>query len=141
MRTASGASVPSRPFATGSRRRDLLAFGVLLLCAVATAPLLRVYYRVTFFDVHVVRVEPGGIRSPRPVPPFLRAPSHLASRRPEETLRAIDRGIQTYMREDPGFAMDPPGTLYEWTVRLGENSLSPERTYVLRRVSGAPPSP
>ena len=129
-------------YATSSRRGDLVAFGLLAGWIVATAPLLRVYHRVTAFQVALVRVEPDGRRVRLSTPEPVRRAWPLAYREPAVALAGLRQVIRRYGREDPGIAAAAPGTRFEWTIRWSANSLRLDREVtILHGAAGAPRGP
>jgi len=115
---------PARAFCLGTRSRDLTACAVLAVLVLAGAPLLAVYYRATATEVAVVRIDPGGRRTPVPVPrSFWRdgLRTRVIRARPAEAMGILQQRIETIMRGHRDFARAHPGTQYEWTIRYSDS--------------------
>jgi hypothetical protein len=106
---------PSRPcLVTGSRRSDIALLLAFLALALAAAPWLRVYYRITAFELELTRIEAGGERTPVALPPQLDAAEHW-NRKPDDALLRIERAFRQ-------LAAAEPRTRLELTVRYSFNS-------------------
>lgn len=122
-------------YATKRRGLDLLAIGAVLAVILVSALALPVYYRVTVYDVRVVRVDAAGARAVIPTPSALSRPSRLALGKPEGVVAELERRIEHSMRTDTPFSS--PGASYEWTIRWSQNSARLDRSKVLTRPGGA----
>jgi hypothetical protein len=106
---------------TGSKRADLLIFGVLLGLLLLKAPHLRVYYRVTVVQVKVERVDPAGSRTPLPTPEEFQRPGKGRWRGDQVQGRLVPM-IQDFMKTSEWGRTARPGTRFEWSLRWSEDS-------------------
>jgi hypothetical protein len=133
IHAASAPAAEASRYCLGSRRRDLLALGVLALLVLAGSPFVCVYHRVTLMELSIVRIEPDGRRTPMPTPPSLsRRPARpwAVQRGPASAVRGLEARVRRLMRAEPAFATAPPGTRFEWTIRYSENSARLDRSAV-----------
>lgn len=123
---AATTSIPEQPaFVTNSRRGDLLLFGLFLAVSLAAAPWLRVYYRITSFEVELTRLSANGERTAAPLPSEFDFGEYW-NRTPDDLLRHIERTFRRVMQDR--LSQQPPGTRYELTVRYSFNSPDRDRT-------------
>ena len=107
--------MPARsPLVTGSRRGDLLL--VLAFAAIigGVAPWLPVYYRITAFELTLIRIESDGERKQVPLPPELNFDAYW-NRTPDDLLPRIE---QSFRRSVAGETVNR----YELTVNYSFNS-------------------
>ena len=103
-------------FVTSSRRGDFLALVLFLGLIIATAPWLRVYYRITAFELELTRAAANGERATVPIPAELDL-AEFWNRTPEDLLPLIERRFQRFASKRP-----EAGASYELTVRYSFNS-------------------
>ena len=124
-------------YALKDRRLDLLAFAVILAFLVATCFTLRVYYRITVYEVDVVRIDPDGARVELPTPESIDELIlwHLP---PRSVLTHLETSIDRLQREGAWSADLARGSRFEWTVRYSFNSLALDQSQVFSYPEAAP---
>jgi hypothetical protein len=120
MERFEGCDMKMVTFVTGSRRYDLLIFIVLACLVIATSYRLRVYYRVTVFEVSVVRVDPDGTRRALQTPEQFRKMS--SADKPSKVIPGLESGIREYVSNHSSSLQTESGTRLEWTIRYSFNS-------------------
>ena len=90
------------------------------------APWLRVYYRITSFELELTQIDAGGVRNPVPLPDELSF-SEYWNRTPDQLLPVIERGFRQAV--EAGLLPRPsPGGRYELTVRYSPSSPARDQT-------------
>jgi hypothetical protein len=101
-------------YVSGSRRRDVVLFFVFLGLCLAVSPWLRVYYRITAFELTLTRLEDDGSRMQLALPAELDFHAYW-NRTPQDLLPRIELSFRKLAAEQP------PGR-YELTVDYSFNS-------------------
>ena len=110
-----------RPYITGSKKTDIIAFIVLVCLILVTSYRIRVYYRVTVAEVQLVRVNPDGEVIWVPTDNIVRLFA-LASRPPKVIWDSLDYITELYVRNYLKFYKVEPGTQFKWTITYSHNS-------------------
>ena len=117
--------MPARsPLVTGSRRGDLLLVLALAAFIVSIAPRLPVYYRITAFELTLIRIESDGERKQVPLPPELNFDAYW-NRTPDDLLPRIE---QSFRRSVAGETADR----HELTVNYSFNSTALDQQVIWR---------
>ena len=111
-------------------RRPILVLFAFLAFSLGSAPTLRVYYRITPFDLKLTRVEANGERTPLSLPPQLRI-SPYGNRTPHDLLPRIEQAFRE-MVEGQGGRLGIPGAHYELTAHYSFNSPALDRRVTWR---------
>ena len=107
--------MPARsPLVTESRRGDLLLLLTMTAIVVGAAPWLPVYYRITAFELTLIRIAPDGERAQVPVPPELNFDAYW-NRTPHDLLPRIETSFRSSVAGDIS-------NRYELTVNYSFNS-------------------
>ena len=118
-------------YALGRRAFDLAALGVVLAFFLATCFTLRVYYRVTVYEVSVERIDADGTRTKLETPNAVDQLIlwHLEA---DEVLTRLRRAIDGWMEGSGALREISEGARVEWTVRYSYNSarLDERRVFV-----------
>jgi len=105
----------------GSRRRDLFVAGSVLAFLLAGSFIMRVYYRITVYEIEVVEVAADGTRTPLATPESI-ADLRLWHLTPPEVLSTLDSQLRLLHEGEPWRRGILHGSHYEWTVRYSFNS-------------------
>ena len=126
----SGTADSRRVYALGSRSRDLAAFGLVLVFLLGTSFTLRVYYRITVYEIELVRVAPDGSRTLLETPESIHALQlwHLP---PESVLAHLEEHFSDLAAGNRWRVDLLTGHRLEWTVRYSFNSAAMDRRRVL----------
>ena len=108
-------------FVLGNRRRDLLVAGGILAFLLAGSFIMRVYYRITVYEVEVVRVAVDGSRTPIPTPEHI-AQLRLWHLTPPELLDTLESQLNLLHQDGRWQRSISDGAHFEWTVRYSYNS-------------------
>lgn len=111
-------------FVSGSRRGDVVVFLAFLALSVGVAPWLRVYYRITAFELTLERLEDDGTRTQLALPAALDFGAYW-NRTPEYLLPQIERSFRELASEEPQ-------ARYELTVNYSFNSPALDQRVVWR---------
>ena len=84
---------------------------------------MRVYYRITVYEVDVVRIDRAGFSVDVATPDSINK-LRLWHLPPESVLRHPKANIARIHREGAWAANLVPGSRYEWTVRCSYNSIA-----------------
>ena len=108
-------------FVLGNRRRDLLVAAGVLAFLLAGSFIMRVYYRITVYEVDVVRIAADGSRTHIPTPERIEKLRlwHLS---PPELLDTLESQLKLIHQEGPYQRSIADGSRFEWTVRYSYNS-------------------
>lgn len=108
-------------FVFGKRGADLFVAACLLAFMLAGSFIMRVYYRITVFEIEVVEVAADGSRAPLATPESI-ARLRLWHLSPPELLDALDSQLQILSESEPWRQAILNGSYFEWTVRYSFNS-------------------
>jgi hypothetical protein len=101
-------------YVTGSRGRDLVLLFAFLSFSLAVSPWLRVYYRITAFELTLTQLEDDGSRTQLALPTEL--DFHIYwNRTPQDLLPRIEQSFR-------GLSAKQPSARYELTVDYSFNS-------------------
>ena len=108
-------------FLLGNRRRDLILAASILAFFLAGSFIMRVYYRITVYEVEVAEVAADGSRTPLATPESISGLRlwHLS---PPELLDTLDSQLQLLHQSEPWRQTISDGSHFEWTVRYSFNS-------------------
>ena len=116
----------SRQFLTGRRRGDLWLIGGMLAIMAASAPWLRVYHRITSFELELARISADGRRTQLALPANLTFAEYW-NRDPDELLRIVEEGFADAVAAErlPPLAR---GDRYALTIRYSPGSPARDRS-------------
>lgn len=96
----SDSSAPHHSYVTGSRGRDVVLLFAFLAFSLAVAPWLRVYYRITAFELTLVRLEVDGVQTQLALPPELDFHTYW-NRTPQDLLPRIEQSFRNLAAKQP----------------------------------------
>ncbi len=105
----------------GKREADLFIAACVLVFLLAGSFIMRVYYRITVYEIEVVEVAADGSRTLLPTPESISRLRlwHLSA---PELLDALDSQLQLLQLGEPWREAILNGSHFEWTVRYSFNS-------------------
>jgi hypothetical protein len=118
------ASTSHDAYVTGSRGGDLVLLFAFLSFCLAVAPWLRVYHRITAFELTLTRLEDDGSRTPLALPPELDFHNYW-NRTPQDLLPRIEQSFRK-------LSAKRPAARYELTVDYSFNSPALDQQVVWR---------
>ena len=108
-------------FVLGNRRRDLLVAASILAFLLAGSFIMRVYYRITVYEVEVVQIAADGSRTTVPTPERI-TKLRLWHLTPPELLNTLESQLSLLHQDGPWQRSISDGSHFEWTVRYSYNS-------------------
>jgi hypothetical protein len=113
------------------RGADLFVAACVLAFLLAGSFIMRVYYRITVYEIEVVEVAADGSRTPLATPESI-ARLRLWHLSAPELLDALDSQLRLLQRDEPWRQAILNGSHFEWTVRYSFNSphLDQRRVFV-----------
>lgn len=109
---------------TGSRRGDLLLLLAFAAFILGVAPWLPVYYRITAFELTLIRIETDGERRQVPLPPELDFDAYW-NRTPHDLLPRIEQSFRRSVTAETS-------NRYELTVDYSFNSTALDEQVIWR---------
>jgi hypothetical protein len=105
----------------GNRRRDLFVAACVLAFLLAGSFIMRVYYRITMYEIEVVEVAADGSRMPLATPESISRLRlwHLSA---PEVLDTLDSQLDLLHEQEPWRQSILNGSRFEWAVRYSFNS-------------------
>ncbi len=110
-----------KPYITGSKKTDIIAFIVLVCLILVTSYGIRAYYQVTVAEVKLVRVNPDGKVIGIPTKNIVRL-FGLASSPPKVIWKSLDYITESYVKNYLKSNTVEPGTQFNWTITYSHNS-------------------